>query len=313
MDAWWQCEIPYPYVPQDVLDAAEFRARQPAEQMVRPEGRRRSVRGSARRVPAVRRRRHERAGDRASCRHQLADGRQPDVRRHPGAADPQGAHPQPRHAGVAAPGPGAHRRGIRHRRRDVARPAGDRLCEIGRHRDGVEPHQPGRQSRTLLGSDRPDPKTLSQHDGPFSWEGKYFTHRHVNIWPRPWQQPHPRLWSATGDPDTAAEVGRRGMVHVLVLRGPDGTKRAYQAHRRARAEAGLPKVTTDNFAYAAIVYVGETEEEGRAGRQQAAVVPQHQPQIGAATFEIPARHDAAGIRAAGLSHRAASGRRGPTW
>ena len=43
-------------------------------------------------------------------------------------------------------------------------------------------------------------KALSHHDGPFSWEGKYFTHRHVNIWPRPWQQPHPRLWSATGDP-----------------------------------------------------------------------------------------------------------------
>ena len=105
-------------------------------------------------------------------------------------------------------------------------------------------------------------KALSHHDGPFSWEGKHFTHRHVNIWPRPWQQPHPRMWSATGDPDTAAEVGRRGLVHVLVLRGPDGTKRAYAAHRRARAEAGLPKVTTDNFAYAAFVYVGDTDEEG---------------------------------------------------
>jgi len=51
-------------------------------------------------------------------------------------------------------------------------------------------------------------------------------------------------------------------VHVLVLRGPDGTKRAYAAHRRARAEAGLPRVTTDNFAYAAFVYVGDTDEEG---------------------------------------------------
>src|SRR5262249_13271662 len=34
-------------------------------------------------------------------------------------------------------------------------------------------------------------KTLTHQDGPFSWEGKHFTHRHVNIWPRPWQQPHP--------------------------------------------------------------------------------------------------------------------------
>ena len=106
-------------------------------------------------------------------------------------------------------------------------------------------------------------KALTSHDGPFSWQGRHFTHRHVNIWPPPWQRPHPRMWSATGDPETAAEVGRRGMVHVLVLRGPDGTKRAYAAHRKARAEAGLPKVTTDNFAYAALVYVGETEEEGR--------------------------------------------------
>ena len=23
MDAWWQCEVPYPFVPQDVLDAAD--------------------------------------------------------------------------------------------------------------------------------------------------------------------------------------------------------------------------------------------------------------------------------------------------
>jgi alkanesulfonate monooxygenase SsuD/methylene tetrahydromethanopterin reductase-like flavin-dependent oxidoreductase (luciferase family) len=105
-------------------------------------------------------------------------------------------------------------------------------------------------------------KALSHQDGPFSWEGKHYAHRHVNIWPRPWQQPHPRMWSATGDPETAAEVGRRGLVHVLVLRGPEGTKRAYAAHRQARREAGLPKVTTDNFAYAAFVYVGDTDEEG---------------------------------------------------
>jgi alkanesulfonate monooxygenase SsuD/methylene tetrahydromethanopterin reductase-like flavin-dependent oxidoreductase (luciferase family) len=43
-------------------------------------------------------------------------------------------------------------------------------------------------------------KALTHQDGPFSWEGKHFTHRHVNIWPRPWQLPHPPLWAATGDP-----------------------------------------------------------------------------------------------------------------
>jgi alkanesulfonate monooxygenase SsuD/methylene tetrahydromethanopterin reductase-like flavin-dependent oxidoreductase (luciferase family) len=105
-------------------------------------------------------------------------------------------------------------------------------------------------------------KALTSQEGPFSWEGKHFTHRHVNIWPRPWQQPHPPLWAATGDPETASEVGRRGMVNVLVLRGEQGTKRAWAAYRQARTEAGLAKVTTDNFAYAALAYVGDTHEEG---------------------------------------------------
>jgi alkanesulfonate monooxygenase SsuD/methylene tetrahydromethanopterin reductase-like flavin-dependent oxidoreductase (luciferase family) len=105
-------------------------------------------------------------------------------------------------------------------------------------------------------------KALTQHDGPFSWQGKHFTHRHVNIWPPPYQRPHPRMWAATGDPDTAAEVGRRGMVNVLVLRGAEGTKRAWAAYRGAREEAGLPKVATDHFGYAALLYVGDTHDEG---------------------------------------------------
>jgi alkanesulfonate monooxygenase SsuD/methylene tetrahydromethanopterin reductase-like flavin-dependent oxidoreductase (luciferase family) len=70
------------------------------------------------------------------------------------------------------------------------------------------------------------------------------------------------MWAATGDPRTAAEVGRRGMVHTLVLRGHEGTRRAYAAYRNARAEAGLPPVSTDNFAYSAFVHVGDTDEEG---------------------------------------------------
>jgi alkanesulfonate monooxygenase SsuD/methylene tetrahydromethanopterin reductase-like flavin-dependent oxidoreductase (luciferase family) len=105
-------------------------------------------------------------------------------------------------------------------------------------------------------------KALTSHTGPFRWEGKHFTHRHVNIWPRPWQQPHPRMWTATGDPTTASEVGRRGMVNVLVLRGAEETRRAWAAYRQARVEAGLSQVDSDHFAYAAFVYVGDTHAEG---------------------------------------------------
>jgi alkanesulfonate monooxygenase SsuD/methylene tetrahydromethanopterin reductase-like flavin-dependent oxidoreductase (luciferase family) len=103
---------------------------------------------------------------------------------------------------------------------------------------------------------------LTSHEGPFSWEGKYYTHRHVNIWPPVYQRPHPPMWAATGDPETSAELGRRGMVNALVLRGPEASKRAFDTYRTARRDAGLPAPGTDRFAYAALCYVGDTDEEG---------------------------------------------------
>jgi alkanesulfonate monooxygenase SsuD/methylene tetrahydromethanopterin reductase-like flavin-dependent oxidoreductase (luciferase family) len=38
-------------------------------------------------------------------------------------------------------------------------------------------------------------KAVTSHDGPFSWEGTFFSHPHVNIWP----QPRPDFWAATSD------------------------------------------------------------------------------------------------------------------
>ena len=47
-------------------------------------------------------------------------------------------------------------------------------------------------------------------DGPFSFEGKYFHHRMVNIWPRPYQQPHPPIWIASTSHQGVGMVGERG-------------------------------------------------------------------------------------------------------
>ena len=105
---------------------------------------------------------------------------------------------------------------------------------------------------------------LTSHEGPVSFEGKYFTHRHINIWPPPYQRPHPQFWAATGDPETSAECGRRGYINALVLRGPEASKRAFDCYRHARREAGLPAPGTDKFAYAVLCGIGDTDEEGLA-------------------------------------------------
>jgi alkanesulfonate monooxygenase SsuD/methylene tetrahydromethanopterin reductase-like flavin-dependent oxidoreductase (luciferase family) len=69
------------------------------------------------------------------------------------------------------------------------------------------------------------------------------------------------MWAATSDPIDTAELGRRGMVNIMVMRGVEVTKRAWRAYREARVEAGLSKPMTDRFGYSAFVYVGDSDEE----------------------------------------------------
>jgi alkanesulfonate monooxygenase SsuD/methylene tetrahydromethanopterin reductase-like flavin-dependent oxidoreductase (luciferase family) len=262
MDAWWMCEVPYPHVPKAVLDAAD------------------SVRASLPNRycdPRV-------AADlfaEAIDEYLLCDEMGLNVcatEHHAGINSLLGANPmlvgilarQTRKARILSLGT------LVSLRREPVRVAEEYatadVISRGRLELGFV-----KSGGTEMASANVNPvnnierfweaidliaKALTHQDGPFSWEGKHFTHRHVNIWPRPWQQQF-RMWAATGDPHTAAEVGRRGMVHTLVLRGADGTRRAYAAYRNARAQAGLPPAPSDNFAYTAFVCVGDTEEEGR--------------------------------------------------
>jgi alkanesulfonate monooxygenase SsuD/methylene tetrahydromethanopterin reductase-like flavin-dependent oxidoreductase (luciferase family) len=100
------------------------------------------------------------------------------------------------------------------------------------------------------------------------WEGKYFHHRAVNIWPRPYQEPHPPIWITALSPSSAREVGARGYIAACFLTGFEGTKLVFGSYRERRAELKLPEPALDRFAYAALVYVGETDEEGYAGARK---------------------------------------------
>jgi len=104
-------------------------------------------------------------------------------------------------------------------------------------------------------------KALTTHDGPFNWEGKFFSHAHVNVWPRPYQQPRPEFWAATSDMPTCAELGRRGIINTLLFGGYDRTRQAFETYKRARAEAGLSRPKEDRFSYMAFCFVGDTDEE----------------------------------------------------
>ncbi|MBV9828876.1 MAG: LLM class flavin-dependent oxidoreductase, partial [Alphaproteobacteria bacterium] len=104
-------------------------------------------------------------------------------------------------------------------------------------------------------------KSLVTTDGPFSWEGKFYQHPHVNVWPRCYQQPRPDFWAATSDLPTCAELGRRGIINTLLFGGFERTQQAFNAYKRARAEAAMAKAAEDRFSYMAFAYVGDTDEE----------------------------------------------------
>jgi alkanesulfonate monooxygenase SsuD/methylene tetrahydromethanopterin reductase-like flavin-dependent oxidoreductase (luciferase family) len=112
-------------------------------------------------------------------------------------------------------------------------------------------------------------KCWTHHEGPFSHEGRFFHHRSINIWPRPMQQPHPPVWVSTTSTGGAAQVGGRGYVQATFLTGFDTTKRIYEAYRNGWRQAGRGQdVPIDRLAYAALIYVGETETRARSGAEK---------------------------------------------
>ena len=112
-------------------------------------------------------------------------------------------------------------------------------------------------------------KAWTAHDGPVSHEGRFFHHRMINIWPRPYQQPHPPIWVSTTSPSGAARVGSRGFVQATFLTGYDGTRAVFDAYRKGWREAGRGNtVPLDRLAYAALVYTAPSEAEARNGAEK---------------------------------------------
>src|SRR5260370_7374001 len=62
-------------------------------------------------------------------------------------------------------------------------------------------------------------KAMTSHGKPFNWEGEHFHYRHVNLWPRPYQEPHPPVWSTTGSRGNARALGEKGYVMVTLGTG----------------------------------------------------------------------------------------------
>ena len=104
-------------------------------------------------------------------------------------------------------------------------------------------------------------KALTTHDGDFNWEGNHFHFRHVNIWPRPYQQPSPPIWITGFTPFSARPIAEHGHVMAGGINARLG-RDIFNSYRKRTAELGRPAPKPDRFGYMVLVGVGDTEEEG---------------------------------------------------
>jgi alkanesulfonate monooxygenase SsuD/methylene tetrahydromethanopterin reductase-like flavin-dependent oxidoreductase (luciferase family) len=108
-------------------------------------------------------------------------------------------------------------------------------------------------------------KAWTTHDGPFNWQGRYFEYRQVNIVPRPFQQPHPKVWVPVISPSSVRPVAERNFTCGTVLQNIKNTKVLFDEYRKVRQEMGDFSSVADRLASCSLIFVGETDAEARAG------------------------------------------------
>jgi len=108
-------------------------------------------------------------------------------------------------------------------------------------------------------------KAWTTHDGPFNFEGRWFHARQVNIWPRPWQQPHPPVWVTIGSAGTAIPVAEHNYVGAVFLAGYPGVRSIFNGYRQGYRTRHGTDAPLDRLAYCALVYVADDEAEAKAG------------------------------------------------
>ena len=111
-------------------------------------------------------------------------------------------------------------------------------------------------------------KAWTHHEGPFNFEGRWFHARQVNIWPRPFQQPHPPVWVTMGSAGSAAQVAQRKHVGAVFLAGYQNIRKLIDGYREGYLQAHGEEAPLDRLAYAALVYVGEGERKAEEGAEK---------------------------------------------
>ena len=111
-------------------------------------------------------------------------------------------------------------------------------------------------------------KAWTTHDGPFNFEGRFYHHRQVNIWPRPLQQPHPPIWVTVGSGPSTVPVAKHKHIGAVFLAGYNSIRKIFDGYRETYLKAHGTPAPLDRLAYCALIYVGDNEKLAREGAEK---------------------------------------------
>jgi alkanesulfonate monooxygenase SsuD/methylene tetrahydromethanopterin reductase-like flavin-dependent oxidoreductase (luciferase family) len=110
-------------------------------------------------------------------------------------------------------------------------------------------------------------KAWTTTDGPFNFEGEFTHRRAINLWPRPYQTPHPAIWiTGSSDLDSIKRAAARGFVFATFLQPHDKVRWMFDGYRSTYRDTGLPG--GGGTAYMPLVYTADSDEEAEKGARE---------------------------------------------
>jgi alkanesulfonate monooxygenase SsuD/methylene tetrahydromethanopterin reductase-like flavin-dependent oxidoreductase (luciferase family) len=101
--------------------------------------------------------------------------------------------------------------------------------------------------------------------GPFAFDGEHYNLRYVNLWPRPYQTPHPPIWiPSMGSAETIrwASAPERKYPFLITFSAQELVMRYLGLYREQARQQGY-EASGDQLGWAAPIYVADTDEQAR--------------------------------------------------
>jgi alkanesulfonate monooxygenase SsuD/methylene tetrahydromethanopterin reductase-like flavin-dependent oxidoreductase (luciferase family) len=108
--------------------------------------------------------------------------------------------------------------------------------------------------------------------GPFAFEGKHYHFEYVNVWPRPYQKPHPPIWiPSQGSSETIAWAAHpdRKYLYMQNFNPYSAAVKYLNEYRQVAKEQYGYEAQSSQLGWAAPCYVADTDEQAMSEAREA--------------------------------------------